>query len=82
MWVLHLLLPTIPNLLVAATPIALITSPLSGFLLLFAPDLSWIALICGSFAGIWIFLRTRLILWMLRKDQPSLSHVHAAGAVS
>ncbi len=66
MWVLHILLPMLPNLLVAATPIALVASPLRGFLLLFAPDFSWLARICGSFAGLWIFLRTGLILWTLR----------------
>jgi hypothetical protein len=76
MWVLHILLPMIPNLLVAGTPIALVASPLRGFLLLFAPDISWIARICGSVAGIWIFLRTGLILRSLRKDQSSQSLVH------
>jgi CubicO group peptidase (beta-lactamase class C family) len=82
MWVLHLLLPMIPNLLGAATPIALVASPLRGFLLLYAPDFSWIARICGSFAGIWIFLRTGLILSTLRKDQSSQSLVHATDALS
>jgi CubicO group peptidase (beta-lactamase class C family) len=67
-WGLHILLPMIPNLTVAATPIALVASPLRGFLLLFAPDLSWTARICGSFAGIWIFLRTGLILRALRSE--------------
>jgi CubicO group peptidase (beta-lactamase class C family) len=66
MWVLHILLPVIPHLIVAATPIALEASPLRGFLLLFAPDFSWTARICGSFAGIWICLRTGLILRTLR----------------
>jgi CubicO group peptidase (beta-lactamase class C family) len=69
MWVRHLLLPLLPHLLVAATPIALLASPLRDFLLLFAPDISWMARICGSFAGAWIFLRTGLILWTLRKVQ-------------
>ena len=82
MWVLHILLPIIPNLLLAATPILLFASGLAGFLLIFGPDFSWIALICGSFAGIWIFLRTGLILWTLRKDQSSHSLVHATDAVS
>ncbi len=82
MWVLHILLPMIPNLLLAATLIALLTSPLRSFLFLYGPDFSWIALICGSFAGIWIFVRTGLILWTLRKDQSSHSLVHATAAVS
>ena len=66
-WVLHILLPMIPNLLVATTPIAILASPLRGFLFLFAPDVSWLALICGSFSGIWIFVRTGLILRTLRR---------------
>ena len=77
MWVQHILLPMLPNLLVAATPIAQAASPLSGFLWLYAPDLSWLARICGSFAGVWIFLRSGLILWTLRKDQSSHALVHA-----
>ena len=76
MWVLHILLPMIPNLLVAGTPIALVASTLRGFLLLFAPDISWMARICGSVAGIWIFLRTGLILRTLGKEQSSHSLVH------
>src|SRR5260370_36407817 len=43
MWVPHILLPMIPNLTLAATPIALVASPLRGFLLLYAPDISWLA---------------------------------------
>jgi CubicO group peptidase (beta-lactamase class C family) len=82
LWVLHLLLPMLPNLTVAATSIALVASPLRGFLLLYAPDISWIARICGSFAGIWIFVRSGLILWALRKGQSSPSRVHATDAVA
>ena len=81
-WVLHILLPMIPNLTVAATPIALLASPLRGFLLLFAPDISWMARICGSFAGIWIFLRTGLILRTLRNGQSSQSRIHVTDTVS
>jgi CubicO group peptidase (beta-lactamase class C family) len=81
-WVLHLLLPMISNLTVAATQIALVASPLKGFLLLYAPDISWLARICGSFAGIWICLRTGLILWTLLKGQSLPSRVHATAAVA
>jgi hypothetical protein len=38
-----------------------------GFWKLFMPDFSWIAMVCGGFAGIWAFLRTGLILRTLRK---------------
>jgi CubicO group peptidase (beta-lactamase class C family) len=82
MWMLHILLPMIPNLTVAATPIALVASPLRGFLLLYAPDTSWLARICGSFAGIWVFVRSGLILWTLRRGQSSRASVHATDAVS
>ena len=39
--------------------------------MLFNPDFSWIALICGSFARIWNFLRTDPPLQTLRKPQAS-----------
>ena len=39
-----------------------------GYLMLYMPDYSWIALVCGSFAGIWTFLRTGLVLRALRKS--------------
>jgi CubicO group peptidase (beta-lactamase class C family) len=66
-WMLHLLLPLVPNLLIALT-LVLVGGRLGGFVLLYAPDFSWIALICGTFAVIWIFLRTGFILWTLRKS--------------
>ena len=66
LWRKHILLPLIPNLLVALTLIP-ISGKMRGFMKLFAPDYTWIALICGGFAGIWAFLRTGLILRTLRK---------------
>jgi len=42
----------------------------SGFgdvMLLFMPDVSWVALVCGSFALAWMVLRTGLVLRTLRK---------------
>jgi hypothetical protein len=62
----HILLPLILNLLVTCTIIPIL-GKIRGFLMLFAPDFSWIALFCGTFAGVWIFLRTGLILRSLRK---------------
>ena len=66
MWGQHILLPLIPNLLVALTLIPML-SRMRGFLMLFMPDISWIAMICGSFAVVWSFLRTGLILRTLRR---------------
>jgi CubicO group peptidase (beta-lactamase class C family) len=62
MWGQHILLPLIPNLALVLIPVYLLASKMLGFMLLFAPDFTWIALICGGFAGIWAFLRTGLIL--------------------
>jgi hypothetical protein len=69
-WGLHILLLLIPNLLVILTLIPIL-DPMRGFWMLFMPDFSWIAMICGGFAGIWLFLRTGLILRTLRKPQAS-----------
>ncbi|MDJ0706105.1 MAG: serine hydrolase domain-containing protein [Leptolyngbyaceae cyanobacterium MO_188.B28] len=70
-WGLHILLPLLPNLLLATITVLLLVSGLIRFTLLFTPDLSWVALICGGFAGIWTFLRTGLILRILRKPEAS-----------
>ncbi len=65
-WLQYILLPMLPNLLVASMLIPML-GKLRGFLKLFMPDFSWLARICGAFAIIWTFLRTSLILWILRK---------------
>ena len=66
-WGLYILPPLIPNLLLVIIPVYLLANRMLGFMLLFAPDFTWISLICGGFAGIWTFLRTGLILRTLRK---------------
>jgi hypothetical protein len=70
-WVLHILLPWMPNLVLAALGLTLVGSDMRGFMLLFMPDLSWLALVCGGFAMLWSFLRTGLILWASRKTPSS-----------
>jgi CubicO group peptidase (beta-lactamase class C family) len=67
MWEKQILLPLIPNLSLAAIPISLLAKGLLRFMLIFMPDLSWITLICGGFAGVWAFLRTSLTFLTLRK---------------
>ncbi len=84
MWGWYILLPLIPHLLVALSLIPM-RRRIGGFLRLFLPDGSWIALISGSFAAIWIFLRTGLILWTLRKRsrrKPSSAPWHQASCIS
>jgi CubicO group peptidase (beta-lactamase class C family) len=68
-WSRHILLPLIPNLLVASSLIPVL-SKMRGWVTLFMPDFSWIARISGSFAGIWAVLRAGLILKELN-DGPS-----------
>jgi CubicO group peptidase (beta-lactamase class C family) len=65
-WKRELLLPLIPNLSLTAFLIYLRSSGLIRFLDLFMPDLAWIARISGSFAGIWVCVRT--ILFMRRSS--------------
>jgi CubicO group peptidase (beta-lactamase class C family) len=66
MWRQHILFPLIPNLLAALTLVPVL-GKLRGWIRLFMPDFSYIAPICGSFALVWGFLRTGLILRALRK---------------
>jgi len=47
MWGRHILLPLIPNLSIALTLIPML-SKMRGFMKLFAPDFSWIAIICAA----------------------------------
>ena len=68
-WGLHVLLPLIPNVLVALTLVPTL-GPMRGFWSLFAPDFSWIAVISGGFATIWAILRTGLVLGTLRRPEP------------
>ena len=66
-WRQHILLPLIPNLLLSLT-LAPMVGKLRGWMRLFMPDFSWIAYINGSFAVIWAFLRTYLVLQAWRKS--------------
>lgn len=62
MWGLHILPSVLLNMIPVASGLALLTSGLRGFLMLFMSDLSWLSVISGSFALVWSFLRTNLIL--------------------
>jgi CubicO group peptidase (beta-lactamase class C family) len=62
LWLLHILLPIALNLVLVAFALGLLATSLRPMILLFMPDLSWLFLICGGFALVWIFVRTRLIL--------------------
>lgn len=64
-WALAVLLPLVPNLLIALTLKSMLGRR-RGYLKLYMPDYSWIATICGSFSLVWSFLRTALVLRALK----------------
>jgi CubicO group peptidase (beta-lactamase class C family) len=70
LWTQHILLPTIPNLLLSLTLVPVL-GKMRGWMLLFMPDFAWIAQICGGFAGMWSILRTGLLLRTIRKSLPN-----------
>jgi CubicO group peptidase (beta-lactamase class C family) len=72
-WMLHVLLPLIPNILLATLRVFLQRKEELQYLRLFNPDVYWIARICGGFAGIWAVLRTVLIFQALRGASSSRS---------
>ncbi len=65
-WKQHLLLPLIPNLAVALT-LRSVLGKRGEYLKLYMPDYWWLAAICGSFALVWSFVRTGLLLGARRK---------------
>ncbi len=69
-WVIDIGLPVILNLVLVLCALYLVAGGSLRFWMLFMADLTWLALICGSFALVWIFVRSGLILRALGK--PSL----------
>jgi CubicO group peptidase (beta-lactamase class C family) len=67
-WLNHLLLPLIPDLMIALTLVPVLGKR-RAYLKLYMPDFSWIAKICGSFALLWSFLRT----WLVLRELPGSS---------
>lgn len=65
-WWAHILFPLVPNLLVTLSLRPLLGKR-RGYLRLYKPDVSLIAMTCGSFALIWSVLRTGLILRARRR---------------
>ncbi|MCK4473524.1 MAG: beta-lactamase family protein [Anaerolineae bacterium] len=64
-WGVHVLLPLIPNLLAALT-LRPMLGKRRGYLMLYMPDYSWIAMACGGFSLVWSIVRTGLVLGALR----------------
>lgn len=57
LWAWHILPPAVLYLALVLIALVLLTSALRKMLLLFMPDLSWLALLCGGFALVWVFVR-------------------------
>jgi CubicO group peptidase (beta-lactamase class C family) len=71
-WWLHILLPLIPNLMVARTLLSMLGKR-RGYLKLYMPDYCLVATACGSLALVWSFLRSWLVVRALRKTPASPS---------
>jgi CubicO group peptidase (beta-lactamase class C family) len=66
-WGRHILPPVLLNLIPIGAGLAVLTSNLRGFWMLFMPDLSWLAMICGACATVWTGVRTGLVLRALKR---------------
>ena len=66
-WGRYILLPLVPDLLVSLPLVGLLWTDTLDVMLVYMPDVSWIALVCGSFALVWMVVRTGLVLRTLRK---------------
>lgn len=76
-WLRHILLPLIPNLALVALPLSLMVTGILGFTRLFIPDFTWLSLVSGGFAFIWMALRTGLVWLRLRQPHGSSPDVEA-----
>ncbi len=67
-WTQHILLPLIPDALLALSLLPLL-GKMRGWMELFMPDFSQIARLNGGLAVVWAVLRTRMALNLLRKSK-------------
>lgn len=61
-WGREIVLPLIPDLIATLPLLGLLRTRTLGVMLLYLPDVSWIALVCGGVAPAWAALRTGLLL--------------------
>jgi hypothetical protein len=69
-WGLRILPPFIPDLALMALAAWLLRTPLRGFIRLFAPDFTAVALASGAFAAAWGPIRTALLLLASERNRP------------
>jgi hypothetical protein len=61
-WLLHVVLPAVPNLVLGAAAVALLAMRMVRFMELFLPDLTWLTMVSGSVALLWLVVRSYLVL--------------------
>lgn len=65
-WLWHILLPAICNLVIITSAVAILASGMLKFIMLFMGDIASVILLCGGIALVWVFVRTPLVLRVLR----------------
>lgn len=68
-WLLHILLPTVLNLLLVITAVSILATGMLNFIMLFMGDFTSTLLISGGIALVWLCIRTQLILSTLQKPR-------------
>ena len=66
LWLVHILLPSLVNLLLAAGAIAILASGMLKFIMLFMGDIASVVLLCGGVSLVWLVMRTVMMVRVLR----------------
>jgi CubicO group peptidase (beta-lactamase class C family) len=66
LWLFHFLLPVILNLLLVFIAWIILAGGMFKFIMLFLGDVASVFIVSGGIALVWVFVRTRLMLGMLR----------------
>jgi CubicO group peptidase (beta-lactamase class C family) len=79
-WVYHILLAALPHLVLMVLVVVLAATRMARFMLLFAPDITWLLIGCGCFAFVWVIVRTGLIMSVPNEYRsiPNLSQADSA----
>lgn len=80
--ILHIWVPILGNALLIVPVVAMLWSSTLRVMLLFMPDVTWLALEVGGFAGVWLVVRTALVARTLRlPSSPRLPRRRAGAPV-
>lgn len=70
LWLMHILLPTLINLLLIGSAAAILFSGMLPFIMLFMGDIAALLLLMGAIALVWLGVRSAVILKVWRLSQP------------